>query len=218
MNTLQNNTKTVCCYASVFLSLAFGSYLWAQIDTNEPAAFSKLTKCLIEFRKTKSLKQFDEACLTMSHIDNIERQNFHQHRKEHIMLWLEVVSAIDQAIDPTFDGKGPHVALNLVPPPDGEGGPVYFAGVDPVELKNPKARAKYKAEIKANEELGKFADFQGDLWMRKHIAVMKLEDELEYTYTDSEADRKEWNDILSQSALSEACKKEVDALFPKKNH
>lgn len=74
-------------------------------------------------------------------------------RKEKAELWLHATSRLEQAIDSNFDpnDRKNWPFANLMPP-IGDGKQIITSGMSPDDVKDPKSRAQYKADIKANNQ------------------------------------------------------------------
>jgi hypothetical protein len=154
------------------------------------------------FKKTKSLDQLEAADVAVGNIP--EPGTDKTVRREKTKALFNLLAAIDQNIDPSFDD--PHnpenqIFLNLVPPPTPEG-IWYPSGVDPNDIKDPKTRAQYEAAIKRNDEKIARLNFQTRLHNIDKSANIFADRFLQDNYTTSKEDQSELENLMKQAKLS----------------
>jgi len=105
--------------------------------------------------KTSQMPVNTQACLVMYGLEHVMAdgkpgtQNWADKRAVKTEEWLKTWQRIEEDIDPSFN---PHtvVELNVPPPPNLHQG--FFSGMNPSNIKDPKARAQYKAAIEKNNK------------------------------------------------------------------
>jgi hypothetical protein len=210
MNML-NNTFTTIVLATLFYEICPIS-LGAQ--TNLVAApmsrTNQIASELSGFETNKSLDQLRKA------MQDIRNAKSGIDRRQHAVLWLQVLTAIDNNLD-VYYGTRNYVtngfALSLVPPRDGTNGIQYPAGIPASYLKDSTARAQYEATLEINREHIATYNFQTNLRFIKQEADFSCRRFLSDDYTSSETDKDEFNEILGHSTLSNPQKLRLSELF-----
>jgi hypothetical protein len=222
----------VFCLAAVFASIAF-SQLLAQsnsVNTASSAFSVPITNQLSQFEASvfeietnrsrtprESVDRFLATTEQMKGTVNSLENTRNLDRKEMANSWFAIFAVLDKYIDPNFGTldyfKTNGAALELDPPPDGPGGIRYASGTDPSALKNPEARAEYEAMLKTNWEHMNNTTFQDQLQHVNNQAMRGFGRFIRSSYTSSEADKKELNEMLEQAALSNARKQKLKNLF-----
>ena len=100
-------------------------------------------------------------------------------------------------------------------PPPVTHGIVYSSGeVDPSTIPDPAVRAEYERALKASKEYETWYDVQFQLRQIDERAMRFVERLLAERYTESLADRQEFDQLLAASSVSEARKDRLRALIP----
>ncbi len=213
-------------------SVAF-SQLLAQgnnVNTSMSPFSGQITNQLFEFEtnaseiKTNSAlspsEAFDKLMAAIKQIKgavNSLETTHNTDRREKANLWFDVLAVIDKNIDTNYGTvnyfKTNQFFINLVPPPDGTNGIVYFSGVAPSALKNPEARAKYEVMLEANREHGDNMKLQKELHNINKQATADVVKFFKSSYTSSEPDKMEFDEILKESALSDVRKQQIKNFF-----
>ena len=126
---------------------------------------------------------------------------------------LRFFAALDRSIDPTWDIK--NVPVQGAPPPPTYDGIVYPSGeVDPSAIKDPIERAEYLRALEASKDYAKWYDVQYQLRQIDERAMRIVALLLPGMYSNSAADRREFEDLLAASPVSESRKDQLRALMP----
>jgi hypothetical protein len=137
-------------------------------------------------------------------------------RKQALSRRLRFFAALDRNIDPKWDSK--NMPVKGVTPPITRG-IVYPSGeVDPSTIPDPAVRAEYERALKANKDYEKRYDVQFQLRRIDERAMRFVERLLAERYTESLADRQEFEELLAASSVSEARKEQIRALVPRLSH
>jgi hypothetical protein len=219
------------CLAGVFVFLTFNPLLAQSndVDTSTAAFSAQILNQLSGFEsiiselQTNRLRTPNESLdklkaameqmkATVKFFENARSIN----RKECARLWFDFLAAMDERIDPNFGTpdylKTNDAAINLVPPPDGSSGIIYASGTDPSALKDPTARAEYEAMLKTNKEHINNVFFQSELQRVSQRAMRVLSRFIQSSYTLSEPDKKELNEIVGKSKLSASRKLQIQSM------
>jgi hypothetical protein len=165
---------------------------------------------LTQFETNRSVELLRAALVDLQSAHDIDR-------KQRARLWLEMFSAIDLRLDPSYGT--PHYSatnrysINLVPPPDGVGGPVYPSGVDPSVFKNAEARVKYEEMLKANKGRAANHTFQKALHALNREAMREFGEFFGASFGSSESDKAELAEMVKKSSLSEHRKRQITSLI-----
>ena len=131
-------------------------------------------------------------------------------RKQALSRRLRFFAALDRNVDPQWDPK--KVPVRGTTPPATHG-MVYSSGeVDPSTITDPAVRAEYERALKASKDYQKWYDVQFQLRQIDQRALRFVERLLAERYTQSPADRREFDELLAASSVSEARKKQIRAL------
>lgn len=133
-------------------------------------------------------------------------------RKRGLALWLFFFAALDRNIDPQWDPKEVPVT-GVIPPPSH--GIAYPSGVSPSAIPDPVARAEYEQALKASKDHAERYRVQLLLRRIDERATAAVERLLADTYTNSERDRQEFEELLAASPVNELHKERLRALMPK---
>ena len=92
---------------------------------------------------------------------------------------------------------------------------VYVTGeVDPSTIQDPAERAEYVRALKASKDYAKWYDLQYQLRRIDERAMRIVALLLPQMYSNSAADRREFEDLLAASPVSESRKDQLRALMP----
>jgi hypothetical protein len=131
-------------------------------------------------------------------------------RKRTLSLTLDFLATLDEQIDPKWDPtdapvrRAPPRVPGTVVKPDGE--------IDPAEISDPETRARYEQELKAINDRSRHRSAQLELRRLDEHATDRLKLFVERCYTGSAADRREFEESLKASSLSDARKKSLQKL------
>jgi hypothetical protein len=123
-----------------------------------------------------------------------QRQRF---RTEKLQLELGLLGQIDSSLDPTFNFNSPP-SLNVSPPPE-TGLP---SGVDPASIADPRLRAEYEQEIKANQQKTQKYAFQMKLHQLDRRVTAQIETHLAITYSTNPDDFMELDKLIDDSYIT----------------
>lgn len=149
-------------------------------------------------------------------IEAAERQTTHGDpagRRLAVARRLHFLAALGRHLDPRFDPADKPVVG--APPPPGYSGVVYPSGeVDPAAIADPAARAEYERALRASKAYARWYDLQDQLRRIDERATRFLELLLREQYSDTAADRDEFEALLAASPLDEARRQALRVLFP----
>jgi hypothetical protein len=150
-------------------------------------------------------------------IDTLTPGNFIATRRTFVRGWAEVLKAIEQSYDPTFDPHNPDdIPVNCVTPPLEASGR-QLPCTDPKYIVDPKARAAYVDAIAKNDEKNARAMHYTKVLLLDQQAMSSLSltlDLLRKIAPDgASADFVQLDSILQQVGLSDARRTEIDAMF-----
>lgn len=132
-------------------------------------------------------------------------------RKRSLSLSLDFFALIDQQIDPQWNPTQAPVRRAPPPPP---GLPVNPAGeVDPEQISDPETRARYKQELQSIKDSFQHYNAQFELHRIDESATERLKLFVNRCYSGSAADRREFEELLDASSLSDARKKSLRKLL-----
>ena len=210
------------------LAVASGS-LFAQINNDRSISAAKLSGTVelqitnFEVRvsafEKKIIQEPDKSFDESSHEQAmalqplkgaIESLRWHQSnvdRKEKASLWLKVLAAIDRHLETNITSVS---ISGFIHPPPGYKGKVGINGMLPPDTNNVADYSYYIADVKANRESAKKALFLQELQrINDWQANPSLKQFIKSSYTASEADKKELNELLDQSKLSDSRKLQI---------
>jgi len=196
--------------------LILASAIHSQTNSNDEAtmkstgnATDPIASMLTEFEKTKELPLIENAIREMNHLKQpvaaTATERF-RHRKDRMQMWLKLAVVIEKNLDPTFGRKD--MPMENVPTPIGVPG---VAGMDPKFIKDPALRAEYETALKKNEEKAKKSLFQGRLRRLQGHVALYIGHYAANNYRSYGEDRKEVEDLLKASGLSETQRQGVHA-------
>ncbi len=132
-------------------------------------------------------------------------------RKRAVTRRLRFFAALDRQIDPTWNQKTP--PPHGVPPPPAHG-IVYGTGeVDPASIPDPEERARYGQALQANKNAQHRYAVQLELRRIDERAMLFFERFVRDRYETSAQDRKEFDELLAASPVTETRKEHVRALM-----
>ncbi|HTX59168.1 MAG TPA: hypothetical protein VMH02_05770, partial [Verrucomicrobiae bacterium] len=145
----------------------------------------------------------------------IKPKNIVSGRRTIVRAWAQVLRAIERSYDPTFNPNDPRNMPEecLIPPrePDGTQEP---SCADPNDVRDPKARAAYTEAIRANDLKIERWNNYWSLKDRDDAAMTSLQMQLKLFREESAPpDFAALDRILRQAGLSDARRKEIDAMF-----
>ena len=134
-------------------------------------------------------------------------------RKQALSRRLCFFAALDRNTDPMWDPKD--VPVKGVPPPLSHG-KVYGSGeVDPATIPDSEVRAQYVQALKANKDDYQRYFVQLQLRRIDERAMRFVERLLADSYTNSEGDRQEFEELLAASPVNDLRKERLRALMPR---
>lgn len=134
-------------------------------------------------------------------------------RRRAVSRWLRFMAMLDRVIDPKWDAK--NVPVKAVPPPSTDGA-VYSSGeVDPATISDPAVRAGYEQELKDSRDYEKWYGVQFQLRRIDERAMRFVEWLLAERYTNSEEDRREFEELLAASPVNDQRKEKLRTSLPK---
>ena len=127
-------------------------------------------------------------------------------RKRVLSLTLDFLATLDRQIDPKWDPNNPPVRRAPPPVPGLDVKP--NGEVDPRKISDPETRARYERELKAIRDNLRHRSAQLELRRIDEQATDRLKLFVERCYPSS-ADRREFEELLEASSLSDARKKSL---------
>jgi len=137
-------------------------------------------------------------------------------RKEQAVLWFEILAIVDRDIDLNFIATNANTHAFFRPsisPPPGYTGRIGPNGMEPPDTNNAALRAYYETAVKAHAERMKKANFQSSLLHISKKADLEFEEFLKRTYTSSEPDKNEFEELLKQSKLLDVRKQKLTEML-----
>ena len=171
----------------------------------------QVTKKFAAFEKEQEPALVYEALETLEAAEHDAPPGDVAARRRVVSRWLRFFAALDRNIDPMWDPKD--VPVKGVTPPLSHG-VVYGSGeVDPSTIPDPVARAQYEQALKASKDY--------DKWYRVQLQLQRIDERamrfvgwlLAERYTDSPADRQEFEELLAASPMNDARKERLRALM-----
>lgn len=194
--------------AILFGALAPRAIAAPQASTDDTSA--RITRSMVgldRFRSTHSLSDLQSAIDTLvSAVDIVKTPsgNYLEDRRLVVGAWAKVLREIETSYDPTFNPKNPHdLPLSCVPAPLEANGSQLKGCADPQEIQDPKARAEYIAEVRANDAKLVRANFQTRLSYLDDDAMVSLHGNLQDFRRVAPSDAAALTTILRQAGLSE---------------
>jgi hypothetical protein len=134
-------------------------------------------------------------------------------RKQALSRRLRFFEALDRNIDPMWDPED--IPVKGVAPPLSHGA-VYGSGeVDPATIADPAVRAEYERALKASKDYEKRYDIQFQLRRIDERSMRFVERFLAERYTNSQEDRREFEELLAASPINDLRKDKLRALVPR---
>jgi hypothetical protein len=149
----------------------------------------------------------------LNEVEDVHRQTQAEDRdacKRGLSLLLNFLTALDKHIDPKWNPKQKPVLPALPPIPDAPD--LVNAQVDLDAIKDPDLRARYEQAIKTHREKRQRYRVQLELRYIEERAIDDLKLFAERCFTSSSAERREFEELLQKSSLSEARKKKFRKL------
>jgi hypothetical protein len=196
------------------LGTLFFSTASAQIESNDsPAALTnaelQVRLKLEQFAKTNADYQLllDAQKISASlnpRGDN--KTNLSQLDEGCLRLQLKMLLALAAARDPSYDPNAPTnaVYLNLAPPLPDSNGVMWFSGVDPNAIRDPKARKAYEDAIAANNRRLEKAKREMALSRGEASALMDIWLFVKHGFPENSAARKRAVEIVEKTVSDEA--------------
>jgi len=147
-------------------------------------------------------------------VRTIDPSNYIARRRLVVQAWARIFSALDKSYDSSFDVHDDRNAPGecLDPPREADGTQLPSCA-DPNDVKDPVARAKYLADIAANEQkikrwnaYGHFnnIDLEAKLGLRMQLSAFRAVASPDAAYLDG---------LLRRAGLSDKRRKDIDAMF-----
>jgi hypothetical protein len=168
---------------------------------------------LADFRETHATEHLQSAVAALESAaipDAADAAQRAAARAQAAKLWLAVIAAIDESIDPAFDPEDVP-AKGLTPPPCGD--EQLQAGADPKAIADPAARAQYEAALRENQKKAERHRLQTRLRRLEPRASFGAEAFLKLHYTASAADTKECAALIAEAGLSERRNRRLQAIL-----
>lgn len=134
-------------------------------------------------------------------------------RQRAVSHWLLFFAALDRHIDPQW--HQPKVPVKGTAPPPTHGVVFPSGEVDPATIPDPVARAEYERALKTSRDYGAWYGVQFQLRRIEENATRLAELLLAERYTNSEADRLEFERLLAASTVNEQRRERLRALMAK---
>ena len=132
-------------------------------------------------------------------------------RKRTLTLSLDFFALLDQQIDLKWNPK--QVPVRRAPPPP-PGLDINPAGeVDPEQISDPETRARYRQELQARKDSIKHYNAQFELHRIDEEATDHFKRFVKRCYSGSDPDRREFEELLDASSLSDDRKKSFRKLL-----
>ncbi len=170
-------------------------------------------RILAAFEKSKSIDSFFGAVEQMEGVNLMGLGDTKERlaaRRAAARMWLKILAAIDEHLDPKFDPEDVP-ETKVVPPPSGRIQPP--PGVSPEAITDPRARAEYEAALKKNAEKIASYNFQTKLQRLNKRASTSAKRFLTTYYTPVHADQQELLSLLREEHLSTVRQGQIKALF-----
>jgi hypothetical protein len=223
MRTLQAPSPRTIGLRVAYLSLAFALACQmhagaAQRPDQTDARVASDLQGLQRFSATHSLADLGSTVDVLSSavdLPTIKRKDYIERRRAIVTAWSQVLRAIEQSYDPTFNPKDPNdlPALCLVPPPERSGKQLPSCA-DPKDVQDAQARAAYVAALKANALKAQRANYYHDLRNIDDQAMLALRLNLaSFRNAGALTDTAALDGILQQVGLSAARRATIDKMF-----
>ncbi|WP_152099898.1 hypothetical protein [Lacipirellula parvula] len=150
--------------------------------------FKELAEQIKPVENKGELARFRKISQEVSQIEIASKQQdpaaWSQQRTQKLRLWLRLIDAVNQSIDPEWDPKD-SPELNVMPPPDSQS----FSGVDPSAIEDPKLRKQYEEAILANSEKAERHILQRELQKSGEVLRSKISKYASANFTDIAGER-----------------------------
>lgn len=146
-------------------------------------------------------------------VEDVHRETEPEDRdacKRGLSLLLNFLAALDQEIDPKWNPK--EKLVRRVPPPVPDAPDSVNSHVDPATITDPAIRARYERDLKTIREKLQRYNVQFELRGIEERTVDDLKLFAEACFTGSSADRREFEELLDTSSLSDVRRKKFRKL------
>lgn len=151
---------------------------------------------LAEFEQTREPENLQAASDLLEEVDLSQETEGLKRlalRRETLQLWLSLLAAIDNHLDPAFD-PADVPSVSVTPPPSG--GVQYPPGVDPSVIAEPQARRQYEAMIEQNRQKAERYRLQTRLRRLDEKLMPKVERFIRLSYTTVPGDQRELSETV----------------------
>ncbi len=201
-------TTRALCFSVLLMAAPVG--VMAQVPattdnvTVHVAVASRAAQAFSRSHSLLDLRPAIDEMVSAGNLPGFKPDTFVAQRRTLVRGWAQVLKAIEQSYDPTYD------------PNDRNNWPVW--GVpDPQYIKDPQTRAAAVAALAANDQKVKRMSYYHDLHVLDRLAqtTLKVElDQLRRLAPDgTDADFAALDAILQQAGLSSALRTKVNAMF-----
>lgn len=208
----------------VFSSLITGVCLCipaqAKQTTRLDAARSAVDAGLAQYRSTHAQSVLLSTIYTMSgalDIGELTPSNFVPARRALVQSWARIIAVTEASYDQTFNPQDPaNIPENCEIPPR-EGNVQLPSCADPKDVKDPRARAVYEAEIAKNNEVTKRWNTYQQMTHIDRLATTSLRAELDLLRKiqpdGTSPDFAALDDIVRRAGVSDARRRVIDTFF-----
>jgi hypothetical protein len=176
----------------------------------------QIAELFAAFEKDRDIRHIHRA---LEEVETAQRHTMPEDTqtcKQVLSLSLSFLTRLDSSIDPDWDPKQ-SPPLRKAPPPPVPGLVVNSSGtVDPAAISDPEIRDRYEKELKAIKDNRQHYNVQRELHLITQRATDNLRLLAENCFTGSSAARKEFEESLATSPLSDARKKSLRKLARKR--
>jgi hypothetical protein len=185
------------------------------------ASLSEASQAVQRYRASGSSSDLVAAMVAMEsavNIDALTPQNFVQQRRQLVQGWAQILKAIDQSYDPTFNPSDPkNIPFVCVAPPREADGRQLLPCANPNDVQDPAARAQYIAAIRANATVAERWNHYQQIARLDQRAMSTLQMSLQLLRSvapeGSSPDFAAVDSVLVGAGLSSARRAAVDAYF-----
>ena len=170
-------------------------------------------RILAAFEKNKAIDPFYGAVEQMESVSLMglgETKERLAARRDATRMWLKILAAIDEHLDPKFDPEDVP-ETKVIPPASGRIQPP--PGVTPEAITDPRARAEYEAALKKNADKIAGYNFQTKLRRLNTRASASVKRFLTTYYTAADADQQDLLSLMREEHLSNVRQGQIKALF-----
>jgi hypothetical protein len=166
--------------ASLVCALGYSSAVAAHAAVT-PQIQALVTNSIQElqtYNSTHSFAALESAIETLSNsvdTDKVAPGDYVAFRRTIMQAWSNIMKAIEQSYDPTYDPNNPNDRPNLcVQPPGG-----ISCNASPNEIQDPKVRAEYEAALNANALKEQRASHWQHVHLLDELAMSSLQADLQ---------------------------------------